>query len=86
MDMPTIEHCFAVYLRTLAQSDIDPFAEDEQRRAYFCGFESAMIALDSLAEVSEKNEAEGEQAYQLLRAEFDKFATEVECGKKSTDH
>lgn len=86
MTMPTIEQCFAVYLDGLPKSDIDPFVEEEQRRAYFCGFESAMIALDSLADISEKDEAEGEKAYQHLRAEFDKFATETECGKKSTNH
>lgn len=84
--MPTIEECFAVYLRSLNKSDIDPLSEDEQRRAFFCGFESALIAFDSLAEEYEKEQDKGEAAYKRLRAEFEKFATENEWGKKSTNH
>ncbi len=84
--MPTIEQCFAVYLAGLSNPDMDPFAEEDQKRAYFCGFESAMIAFDAMAEKYEEDQDKGEAAYAALRAEFDKFATEVECGKKSTDH
>ena len=86
MSLPTIEQCFAVYLGGLSEPDIDPIAEEDQKRAYFCGFESAMIAMDALAEKYEKSQDEGEAAYAAFRAEFNKFAIEVECGKKSTDH
>ncbi|MEE8428548.1 MAG: hypothetical protein V3S33_03490 [Gammaproteobacteria bacterium] len=86
--IPTIEECFAVYLRSLDNQNLDPLSEDEYRRAYFCGFESAMVAIDSLAVFASEN-GNGERTeliWQQWRVEFEKYAASIDGGKISTNH
>jgi len=72
--IPTIEQQFARYVTGYLSAVIDPIAEDEQRTAFFCGFEACLRTVDILAEVTFNNEAAGENAWQQLAAEFERFA------------
>ena len=84
--IPTIEHYFAIYVDTQMSDDIDPISEDEGRRAFFCGFNTCLELIDVLAEISYENPKDGETGLEKLHAEFDKFATEQDCGSTAVNH
>lgn len=82
---PSIAKCFEIY-RECTTPGLDPLTEEEQRIAFYCGFEACMQAIDAIAEITDKSEGAGLEAWESLQAEFDKFATENESGEISTIH
>ncbi len=85
---PTIEACFAFYLEYSKRSAKSTSAaiEADDRLAFFCGFEACLLAVERLAEIGDRNEDEGEQAWQQLQAEFERFAQSIDCGVLSINH
>ena len=83
--IPTIAECFETYLRA-HESDVDPLTEDQIKQGFFCGFWACLCALDALAELTAKDEGEGDQAWQRLHAEYDRFCQSTSDGKLSTSH
>lgn len=84
--IPTIEHNFAIYADTQMRADLGPIAEDEGRRAFFCGFNACLVLVDLLAEISFENPDNGATGLEQLHAEFEKFATEQDCGVTAINH
>ncbi len=82
---PSLEQCFAIYADAIALES-DPIAEHEQRVAFYCGFEACMQVVDVIATISHISEEQGVEAWNSLQAEYDKFATEHDCGKLSINH
>jgi len=71
---------------TQIQIGIDPIITDQYRKAFFCGFKSCLESINVLAEIATTDEDAGENAWQLLQAEYEKFATECDLGEESINH
>lgn len=84
--VPTIEECFQIYVDTHLGPSVDPFTEDEQKRAFFLGFQSCFVAFDAIAEIQDTDEDAGEEAWKQLDAEIERFAIASDFGSKSTHH
>jgi len=84
-NIPTIAECFETYLAA-HELDVDPLTEDEIKQAFYCGFWACLCALDALAEITAKDEDEGNRAWQRLNAEYDKFCQSISDGELSTSH
>jgi len=83
---PSIETCFEIYVRTVLTGDVNNPNAD-QRLGFFCGFHSCLLAVEALAEISDKDADEGDNAWQGLLAEFERFAASHEYGESiSTNH
>jgi len=82
---PSLKRCFEIYREALARG-IDPLTEDEQQKAFYCGFEACMQVVDVIATIADQDEEEGFKAWDSLQAEYDKFATAHDCGELSTIH
>lgn len=83
--IPSIEECFQMYVDTHL-SGPDPLTEDEQRRAFFLGFQSCFTAFDAIAEIQDTDETAGNDAWERLDAELERFAIASDFGIKSTHH
>ena len=58
----------------------------DQRHAYFYGFKACLDALDVVAEISDTDENAGDRAWQVLHAEFERFAQAVVSGEMTIHH
>jgi hypothetical protein len=45
-----------------------------------------LVVVERLAEITDNDEDEGEQAWQQLHAEFERFAQSIDCGDLSINH
>lgn len=84
--IPTIEQEFARYVTGYLNTTIDPIAEADQRVAFFCGFEACLRTVDILAELTFNDEDAGENAWQQLAAEFERFAQASAEGEITINH
>lgn len=84
--LPTIESLFSIFMETQYRREVDPMQEESLRMAFFVGFDSCLTMIDVLAEITDADEDAGETSWQILLAEFEKFATENDRGEKSTNH
>lgn len=84
--IPTIEHGFAIYMDTHLPRDPDPQTEADHRRPFFCGFKACLRAFDVLADLTYHNEHEGDRAWQVLHAEYDRFAQAELEGEHTANH
>lgn len=84
--MNTIEQEFAIYVIRHLRPSIGRRKRFDQRHAYFCGFKACLDAFDVVAEISDKDEDEGEKAWQVLQAEFERFAQAVVSGEVTIHH
>lgn len=84
--IPTIDHCFAVYIKNQYSSGIDPITEDDQRRPFYCGFVACFKAFDDLAVITHEDANEGDKAWQRLQAEFDQYAQREAEGDNTINH
>lgn len=82
---PSLARCFEIYRESLTPG-LDPLTKAEQRIAFYCGFESCMQAVDVIADITDKSEEAGFEAWESLQAEYDQFVTESQSGEKSTIH
>jgi len=84
--MPTIEQEFQKYVVTCLSSGISSKMRSNQRHAYFCGFKACLDALDDVAEISDTDENAGDKAWQVLHAEFERFAQAIVSGEITIHH
>ena len=84
--IPTIEQLFAQYVTGYLDKEIDPVAEENQRIAFFCGFEACLRTVDILADLTFNDEAAGDNAWQQLGAEFERFAQALAEGEITINH
>ena len=84
--MPTIEQQFANYLIDNWMRPISREMTSNQRHAYFCGFKACLDALDDVAEISDTDENAGDTAWQVLHAEFERFAQAIVSGEITIHH
>jgi hypothetical protein len=79
----TIEEAFSLYADNHLCPGISPKTIDAQRHAFFCGFNACFAAFDAMAELSWEDEDDGDEAWQQLRAEFERFAQAIVSGEIS---
>ena len=84
--MLTIEREFTDYVVRHLCSHIKPHRRFEQRHAFFCGFKACLDAFDVIAEISDEDEDEGDKAWQVLQAEFERFAQAIVSGEITIHH
>lgn len=85
-EMPSIEELFDAYCRLTQVDNLGPLAEQDQRHAFFCGFESCMKVMEKLADIFEADEAKGQRIIDRLSAEFEKFAQASDSGESKVIH
>jgi len=86
-DPPSIEQCWLVYRDSQIRVGLDPLTEDEFKQAFYCGFESALLSVEVMAEILEHQGSDAsEVAWSTLFAEFEKFAESIDKGDIATNH
>ena len=83
--MLTIEQAFVNYVRDHMLPSISSEAT-KQRHGFFCGFNACLNALDDVAEISDSDEDAGDKAWQVLHAEFERFAQAIVSGEITIHH
>ncbi len=85
-DTPSIENCFDIYAQVIISGTINPWHEAEQRRAFFCGFHSCLEVIDSIAFENYQMKGDDPTGMEALHAEYERFATQHDCGDTSINH
>jgi len=83
---PSIEQEFAKYCVNHLVTRIGADQRNNQRHAFFCGFRSCLDSVEELADLLDKNEDECEKAWQVLYAEFERFAQAFVSGEDTINH
>ena len=84
--VPTIEQEFQKYVIDHLMPRVSREMRFNQRHAYFCGFKACLDALDDVAEISDTDEDAGDKAWQVLHAEFERFAQAIVSGEITIHH
>jgi hypothetical protein len=83
---PSIEKAFSRYCINHLVTSIGDNQRNNQRHAFFCGFKACLTAVDQLADLLDKDEDECEKAWQILDAEFERFAQAFVSGEDTINH
>jgi hypothetical protein len=68
------------------QASTESWDEREQKLPFFCGFHACLEVVDALAIALHENQEDESTGMDALHAEYERFATQHDCGDLSINH